>query len=321
MFTHILVPLDGSALAECVFPHVLSLAAAFDAPVTLLYVLERPRDTGPLEPIDPLKWHLKKNEAGIYLDRILAYFQNAGLKVESSIQEGPAAEGIINFANNNQVDLIILSTHGSSGMSQWNVSSVVQKIILLANKSILLVRAQEPAPLETQKARYTRLFIGLDCSARAELAIPVAIRLASHFKAKLIIGSVVQKPEIVNRLPMSEEDTEMIERVAEYNHKAAAHYLEQIQAQLSQTGIELSTRLLVSENQISCLHNLVEDEKADVVMLAAHGHSGEGRWPYGSVATSFIAYGSTALLIIQDLTENELKTTKKEPATVEIQGH
>jgi len=201
------------------------------------------------------------------------------------------------------------------------VSSVVQKIILCANKSILLVRAQEMTPLEPQKTRYARLFIGLDCSARAELALPVAVRLANRYKARLTVGTVVQKPEIFNRLPISEEDAKMIDLVTEHNHKAAAHYLEQLQAQLSQTGVGLTTRLLVSENQISALHNLVEEEKTDMLMLVAHGHSGEERWPYGSVANSFIAHGTTSLLIIQDLSESELKISKRETATLETQGH
>jgi nucleotide-binding universal stress UspA family protein len=321
MFAHILVPLDGSALAECVIPHAISMAVALDARVTLLHVLEHPRDTGSLQPVDPLKWHLKKNETGFYLEQIMTRFRKAGLKVEKAIQEGPAAECIVNHANNNQVDLIILSTHGSSGMSMWSVSSVVQKIILGANKSTLLVRAHEPALIGSQEAHYNRLFVGLDCSARAELALPVAIRLANRYKANLIIGTVVQKPEIVNRLPVSEEDAGMIARVAERNHKAVAHYLNQLQAQLSQTGISLTTKLVVSENQISALHNMVEEEKADMVMLVAHGHSGEGRRPYGSVATSFIAYGISSLLIIQDLSESDLKTLKKETATFETQGH
>lgn len=321
MFTHILVPLDGSTLAECVMPHVMSLAIALDAHVTLLHVLERPRDTAPFQPIDPLKWHLKKNEAGIYLDHIVAYLEQAGLNVEKTIQEGPAAECIINYANNNQVNLIALSTHGSSGMSMWNVSSVVQKTILRANKSTLLVRACEKVVKKPQEIRYHRLFIGLDCSARAELVLPVAIRLASRYNASLIIGTVIQKPEIVNRLPVSEEDAGLVTQVAERNYKAAAHYLSQIHAQLAQTGLGIKTRLVVSDSQIAALHNMVEEEKADMVMLVAHGHSGEGRWSYGSVAASFIAYGTTSLLIVQDLSESDLKISQKEIISIEIQGH
>jgi nucleotide-binding universal stress UspA family protein len=318
MFTHILVPLDGSILAECVVPHATSLAATLDSRVTLLHVLERPRETGSLQPIDPVKWHLKKQDAGIYLDSIEARFQKAGLNVEKSIQEGAAAENIINYANTNQVDLIVLSTHGASGLNKWNLSSVVQKIILRANKSTLLVRAHRASASPEHEIHYNRLFIGLDCSARAELILPVAIRLANRYKADLIIGTVVQKPEIVNRMPISKEDARMIDQFSERNQKAAAHYLEQIQRQLLQTEINVKTRLIVSDSKTVALHNMVEAENADMVLMVAHGRSGEGRWPYGSVAASFIDYGSTSLLIIQDLPENDFK---KETTTLETQGH
>ena len=56
-------------------------------------------------------------------------------------------------------------------------------------------------------------------------------------------------------------------------------------------------------------------------MLVAHGYSGEGRWPYGSIATSFIAYGTTSLMIMQDLPANEIKKTMAEIAAHESKGH
>jgi hypothetical protein len=58
-----------------------------------------------------------------------------------------------------------------------------------------------------------------------------------------------------------------------------------------------------------------------LVMLVAHGRSAEGRWPYGSVTTSFIAYGSTSLFIMQDLSENDIQQTMAEQAMLKTQGH
>jgi nucleotide-binding universal stress UspA family protein len=321
MFRNILVPLDGSTLAECVLPHAISLSSVLEARAILLNVLERPRDTGSLQPVDPLRWVLKKHEAQGYLKRLAIRFQDAGLNVEYVLQEGTPAEVIINQANLADVDLIILSTHGSSGLSGWNVSSVVQKIILRANKSILLVRAYQPSDEDVEKVHYRRIFVGLDSSPRAELVLPIAIRLAQHHSASLILGTVIQKPDIVSRLPLSEEDALMIERVTERNQKAASHYLNQVQAQLSPAGIEVKTRLEISTNTLSSLHNMVEEEKADLVMMVAHGRSAEGRWPYGSVTTSFIAYGSTSLLIMQDLSRNDIQQTMAEQAMLKTQGH
>lgn len=320
MFRNILIPLDGSALAECVFPHAMSLSTALQAQATLLHVMERPRDTGSLQPIDPLKWVLKKHEANVYLEKLAARFEGVGVKVEQTIQEGSPAECIITYANQAGIDLIALSTHGSSGLSGWNVSSVVQKIILRANRSLLLVRAYQSQDQEAETVHYRRIFVGLDCSARAELVLPVAIRLAQHFQAQLILGTVVQKPDIVSRLPLSAEDASMVERITERNYKAASHYLDQIQTQLSSSGLELKTHLEVNDNTIRSLHNMVEEEKADLVMLVAHGRSAEGRWPYGSVTTSFIAYGNTSLFIMQDLSDSDIQRTMAEQAMLNTQG-
>jgi nucleotide-binding universal stress UspA family protein len=321
MFKNILIPLDGSTLAECVLPHALSLSAVLDAHAILLHVLERPRDTGSLQPVDPLRWILKKHEAEGYLKRLSIRFQETGLNADYVIQEGPPAEVIINHSNLAGVDLIILSTHGSSGLSGWNVSSVVQKIILRANKSLMLVRAYQPSEEEAEKIHYRRIFIGLDASARAELVLPVAVRLAQHFKGTLTLGTVVQKPDILSRLPLSDQDASMVEGIAERNQKAASHYLEQVQAQLSSNGVDVKTRLEVSTNTLSTLHNMVEEEKADLVMLVAHGRSADGRWPYGSVTTSFIAFGTTSLFIMQDLDESDIQQTMAEQAMLKAQGH
>jgi nucleotide-binding universal stress UspA family protein len=321
MINHILIPLDGSGLAECVFPHVLAIGRAFGAQLTLLHVLEPPHVTGNEQAVDPLEWHLRKQEAEEYLERIADQLRGKKLKVKEVILEGSAAEDIIDFSNDNDVDLIALSTHGRSGLSGWNVSSVVQKIILRSFKSTLLIRAYKSTSLGVMDIQYSRLFIGLDYSTRAEYILPVATSLAKYFKAQLILGTVIRKPEILHRFPLSEEDESLVKHIAERNYNAASHYFEQLRSQLSLQGIDPETRLMVSDNTMATLHEMVDRENADLVMLVAHGHSGEGRWPYGSIATSFIAYGTTSLMILQDLSSEEIKRTQAEIAAREIKGH
>ena len=321
MINHILVPLDGSALAECVLSHVQSIAQAFEASITLLHVLELSNKRGGEQAIDPLEWHLKKREAGVYLDGIATRLRLTNLTVKAVILEGPPAECVIDFANNNDVDLIALSTHGRSGLSGWNVSSVVQKIILRSFKSTLLIRAYKPSGTEFTDIHYRRLFVGLDCSTRAEYILPVAIGLAQFHNAKLILGSIIRKPEMLHRFPLSDDDADLVKRIADRNYVAASHYFEQIHSQLSMRGIDHQTRVVVSDNMTAALHDMVEQENADLVMLVAHGHSGESRWPYGSIATSFIAYGTTSLMIMQDLSEDEIRRTQAEMAARETKGH
>jgi nucleotide-binding universal stress UspA family protein len=201
------------------------------------------------------------------------------------------------------------------------VSSVVQKIILRSFKSTLLVRAYNPPNKEHAAIHYRRLFVGLDCSARAEYILPIAVNIAQFHKSKLILGMVVPKPKMLNRFPLSEEDAQLVAHIVERNHHTASQYFEGLKKQLSLQGVESQIQLVASENVTLALHDMVEQEDADLVMLVAHGHSGGGRWPYGSIANSFIAYGTTSLMILQDLPADEIKKTMAEIAARESKGH
>jgi nucleotide-binding universal stress UspA family protein len=84
-------------------------------------------------------------------------------------------------------------------------------------------------------------------------------------------------------------------------------------------GVE--TRLLSTDNVTVALHELVDREQIDLVVLSAHGYSGATRFPYGSHVVSFIAYGSTPLLIVQDLTPADVEPTAAEEVAGEHQAH
>jgi nucleotide-binding universal stress UspA family protein len=313
MLNHLLVPLDGSTLAECVLPHVIAFAPVSIARVTLLHVMQQAQGGTPA--VDPIEWHLQKQNAERYLDQIVSQLNNAGVTaVERVILEGSPANTVIDFARTNNVDLIVLSTHGQSGLSGWNVSSVVQKILLRSYKSILLVRAYVPSSGTVTKVRYKRLFVGMDGSPRSEFVLPFAIGLAQHHKSQLILETVIEKPQSIKRFPLSKEDEELVNRFVEKNQQAASRYMEQLVQQFSRKDVKLKAHISIGENAIAVLHDLAEESNADLVLLAAHGSSGDKRWPYGSVATSFLAYGNTSLLILQDLPEAEIHKTRAEIA-------
>lgn len=319
MIDHILVPLDGSALAECVLPHVEAIAPVTNARITVIHVLGNSDNREGGLPIDPVGWHMQKQELQAYLEKMVTRLQQAGLSVEHAILEGKSAESIIEFAHANKVDLIALSTHGRTGLSGWNVSSVVQKVLLRSYRSVLLVRAYRAELLTT--VHYKRVFLGSDCSARAEFILPVAINLAKFHRSQLIVGTVIERPQIIQRFPLSEEDQKLIRQLADKNQETASHYHEQLVTQFSLKGLDVTTHVVVADHTIGALHDMVDEAGADLVMLVAHGESGERRWPYGSIATSFIAHGSTPLMIMQDLSEHDVFPTPAEQAIREVKGH
>lgn len=322
MINHILVPLDGSTLAECVLPHVVAIAPITHAHITLVHVMEPLQNERGNPAVDPVEWHLRKQNSEKYLEQVGSQLKEAGtLGVERVILEGNPANSVVDFARNNNVDLIVLSTHGQSGLSGWNVSSVVQKILLRSYKSILLVRAYLSSSAEMTKVRYKRIFVGMDCSPRSEFVLPLAVSLAQFHQSHLVLESVIEKPQSINRFPPSDQDTELLNKFLEKNQQAASHYLNQLVAQFSTKELQVTAHVSTADKVIPALHDLVEESNADLVMLAAHGYSGERRWPYGSVTTSFIAYGNTSLMIMQDLQAAEIQQTRAEMAVTESKGH
>jgi nucleotide-binding universal stress UspA family protein len=318
LINHILVPLDGSELAECVLPHIMAIAPVTSARVTLIHVMEQGYSrNGNAAPIDPLGWHMQKQESQAYLDRIAARLQKMDQPVEQAILEGKPAEAIIEFARSNAVDLIALSTHGRTGLTEWNVSSVVQKILLRSYRSVLLVRAYT-TPLE--EVQYSRLLLAIDGSARAEYILPFAISLAQSHQSNVVLGTVIQKPQTMQRFPLSEEDVAWINSFTERSQNEASRYLEQLATQLSLKGLTAAPIITVSENALGAVYDMVEESNADLVMIAAHGYSGDRRWPYGSIAASLIAYGRMPLMIMQDLSESEIPQTHAERAVREGKG-
>jgi nucleotide-binding universal stress UspA family protein len=311
MFNRILLPMDRSPLAECVLPHTVAVARAFESGITLAHVMESPHRANWRRAVDPLNWRIRKAEAESYLGDLALRLQKAGLAAEKQILEGPAAERIVEFSRKNDIPLIMLSSHGQSGLSGWNVSSVVQKIILRAHTSIMIVRAYQPASADVTGLRYRRLLVPVDGSQRAEFILPVVETLARAHEAETLLAHVVRRPEIPRQTPPTDEDVELADRLVERNQTEAIRYLNQLRTRLSG---EAQVRVVVSDHVAATLHELVDQEKIDLVLLTAHGYSSLTRWPYGSVVSSFITYGATALLIVQDLPQDKIEPTEAEVA-------
>jgi len=314
MFETILVPLDGSQLADCVLPHVVAIARPFDAQITLLRILEKNHAGTSAQLFDLLNWQINKTRSSLYLDKVQTWLQKKSIRVQTEVREGLIAEGITEYAQNQGMKLIILSSHGRHGLTQWGISSVTQKTILSAQTSLLIVRADkyvEHADELTETPVYRQILVPLDGSQRAENVLPVITQLANFHKSQIHLAQVVQTPEMARQMPLVREDIELSERVVKRNREEAERYLEQLKSRSYLEGITVQTHLIASDNAAAAIHQLAGQEQIDLVALSAHGYSGNHQWPYGSMVNNFILYGRVSMLIVQDL------PPKQEPAVPE----
>jgi nucleotide-binding universal stress UspA family protein len=158
MYTNILVPLDGSELAEQVLPHVEALAEKFKSAITLLRVIvpstaaiaPAPMDLPMTPPMAPYTVsdlaetiEIERQAAAEYLQSVAERLRSTGLQVTYERQEGPIASVIIERANTLGADLIAMTTHGRSGLERVILGSVADEVIRKSNCPVLMVRTSE----------------------------------------------------------------------------------------------------------------------------------------------------------------------------------
>ncbi len=318
MFENILAPLDGSPMADRILPHVAAVAQINSPPITLVRVLKT--DSADSTAVDPLAWHFAKAEAQAYLDEAAQRLLQLGLTANTVLLEGEIAKRILEYTHKHSVDLLVLSSQEHAGVSGWNVSGVAQKIIQRVGTSIMLVRSSDEkeealGSIAAESIQYRRILAPLDGSQRAESALPLASALAERHAAELLVVHVAQCPEMIQRVPLSAEDAALAERVVARNRAEAEKYFAQLQFRLP---AQTQTRVLVDASVSRALHELVKQEQIDLIVLSAHGHSCHSQWPYSALVNSFITYGATSLLILQDLPAREIRRAMAEPAAEDL---
>jgi nucleotide-binding universal stress UspA family protein len=145
MFSKILVPLDGSQLAEQVLPCVQSLAQHTRAAIILLRVADHPARQYYVEglAVNATQSDDSRTHCEAYLHRIAESLNNTDILVNYVVKEGAIADVILDYANAIQADLIAMSTHGRTGIGRWLLGSVATRIVRASAVPVLLVRPEQ----------------------------------------------------------------------------------------------------------------------------------------------------------------------------------
>jgi nucleotide-binding universal stress UspA family protein len=149
MYERVLVPLDGSERAEAILPFVEKMAGPLDAEVVLVWVIE-PLPTGELIAaagvVDPDAWSRQELEAKQYLTDLESRLRAKGLRVQSRLPRGQAADQIVATAVASGSDLIAMTTHGRSGIGRFLFGSVGEAVLRASPVPVLMFRATPNAP-------------------------------------------------------------------------------------------------------------------------------------------------------------------------------
>lgn len=296
LFRHLLVPLDGSRLAESVLPVAAELTRRLRGRITLLHAVE---------PHAPATVHGDRHlsrpaEAEAYLKGAVDWLAGRGVQADRVVlhAEGDVAASIASSAAHLRADLIVLSTHGSSGVKGLLFGRVAQQVLQRGTVPVFLVQPSGQGREQSFVCR--RILVPLDGSETAEAAVPVASALAGAFDATTLLVWVV--PTVVTISGDRGVATRLMPTAAavllETEASQAVIYLEQVAARLRAEGRTVEASVERGE-PVNVLLDTVVRRDVDLTVMATHGRSGVSAVWAGSVASRIVAAGSRPILLVR----------------------
>src|SRR5579883_1014534 len=292
MFKKVLVPLDGSPLAEKALPFAAFLAKRQEGELFLVRAVEVWASTVH----DAIEKALeKKPQAEAELQAAAARLATDGLKVEQAVYAGEPASIIETAASSHEADLIVVSTHGRSGFARWAYGSVAERVLHTTSKPVLLVPAQTEATWQPDGPR--TIILPLDESALSEQAIEPAQELARALGASITVVRVIEPPNMaIAGSAMGVGYYEPFDIQAWVDD--AKPYAEGVAARLQQEGFSATAETLAGY-PAATIQAVAAARNAAAIVMASHGRTGLARLALGSVAVGVVQRAAAAVLIVR----------------------
>jgi nucleotide-binding universal stress UspA family protein len=290
-----MVPLDGSRLAEHSLVYLDALRSLGESQVELVSVVDEAEDFHSLEAAEGQQ--REANVLSTYLREVAADIsQHLGIEVETKVLNGAPASCLLEEVDAFRPDLLVISTHGRSGLSRWRLGSVADKLIRGATCNTLVVGPKAAERSTWLEARimepFKALLVPLDGSSLAEAALPVASGFADSYGSTLHLVRVVPIPTVADGIGgefayMPDMLGTMVE--------AAKSYMKRTAEELQRP--DLKTEVIVGSAAIQ-LEDYVAAKNIDLVVMTSHGRRGFARTALGSVTDRLLG-GMAPVLVVR----------------------
>ena len=272
----ILVPLDGSELGDRVIAHAVKIARACNAHLFVVRVVE-PSSSSAVE----------RSLAEEHVDDVQRAVETQGARCEPRVLEGDPATQVSMLATVLDVDLILIASHGAGHRLECCLGGTAERIIQMADRSVLVVPVRAAV---RERRDIGSVLVPLDGSRRAECVLPLLRQIAA---SHVVLARIIREPELVahpGRL-----DSELAIRLTARNYTFAEAYLHSIAV----PGV-VETRVRSASSIAYALRILTDQLSPCLLVLAAHGRTGDLHGPYGSVALELMRTAAAPILVIQD---------------------
>jgi len=297
-FQPILVPLDGSPVAEQALPVAESLARRTGARLRLATA---PPPVPPLL-LGPEEFDLAQSLQETTRATLGQYLQSAaeaartrhGLEVRAELLTGGAADALAAYVRTEKIGLIVMTTHGRAGFSRFWLGSVADQLLRRVTAPVLVLHPREsPQPTE-----FHHVVIALDGTAASEGVLEPAIALGSLTSGVRYTLLQVVEPPIPILTHMASSPTHLGPHWIEKQQIAARNYLDRLAQSLRRRGLSVGTHVLVTRQVGEQIVYLASSLQADLVAVGTHGARGVERLLLGSVADKVVRGAAQAVLVV-----------------------
>ena len=295
MYTRMLIPLDGSQVAEQVLPYARCLAKALKIPVELLEVID----------LEDLRL-LANPERGRYLDTLLSERMEAGktyleaiaqsfqeTQVTCVVEKGKAEDVVIERAASDKGTLIVMATHGRSGIQRWVLGSVADKVLHGSTNHLFLIRANDQGKA-VGEALLKKVIVPLDGSPVAETVLPYVVDLAKRMRLEVVLVRAYALPTST----ADEYQTYTDELIGLIEAEARDYLAEKIK-EAKGKGLENVSSVVNVGYGAEEIITLARKTPDNFIAMCTHGRSGMKRFVLGSVTDRVVRHSGDPVLIIR----------------------
>jgi nucleotide-binding universal stress UspA family protein len=298
MYKTIMVPTDGSGFDREAIRVALRIARQSAARVRLVRVLPTGSFLGVASEGTPLPLDVSQSERDHALSELysLAAECRASSNVDISVHlhAGPVSDVLQGYARRHDVDLIVMSTHGRSGISRLALGSVTDSLIRHTTIPVLVVKSPTSYLNPRIVEQFKRIIVPLDGSLLAEQILPPVLALAKLEEAEITLLTVL--------LPQSYSQKVIPDPVLPWWDKdvaAAQSYLFRVAGELRGKGVSVTTDIVIAEQVPNAIGDFASRERADLIAIATHGRGGLVRMMRGSVADATIHSAKMSMLVFK----------------------
>lgn len=300
MYRVIMVPTDGSGFDREAIRVALRIAERTNAKVRLVRVLATGSFFGVAAAAEgtAVAAEVVRSERDRALSELYALAAECRAKSKADISvdlyAGPVADVLEGYARRNDVDLIVISTHGRSGITRLSLGSVTDSLIRHTTIPVLVVKPPTSYLNPQVSAEFKRIVVPLDGSMLAEQILPRVLALAKLEDAEITLLNILipqsysQKEIVDPNLPWWDKDISL-----------AQEYLFRIAGRLRRKGVPVTTDIVISENVASAIGDFAGRERADLIAIATHGRGGLARMLRGSVADALMHSARMSMLVFK----------------------